>query len=178
MRQLWLYALAAKARQRDVLFLKENSRDPEEYKGGDDPVEYPSFFAWPEWRTFTQEFQIREVRLDFGALGHPRRKPTSLPAWGTTFSLTQCRGEVIGKSVVGSLADFKTEVIKGVLLELEQDKAKARWEEDPMVAKMTSEQCRQHVMNDHLPYSRECATCLQGSGRSHTRKCRTPMPSR
>ena len=45
MRQLWLYALAAKARQRDVLFLKENPRYPDEYKGGDDPIEYPSFFA-------------------------------------------------------------------------------------------------------------------------------------
>ena len=33
MRQLWLYSLAARARARLVLFLKENPRDPQEYKG-------------------------------------------------------------------------------------------------------------------------------------------------
>lgn len=41
-----------------------------------------------------------------------------------------------------------------------------RKEGDKMMAKLTSEQWKQHVMNDHLPYSRECPTCLQGSGRS------------
>ena len=188
MRQLWLYALAAKARQRDVLFLKENPRYPDEYKGGDDPIEYPSFFAWPEWASFIQEFQIKEVRLDFGALGHPRRKPTTL---GTNIRYLFHLEGMVDRRRHGDLPsvscsveerssesrswaawplDFKTEVVKGILLELEQDKAQARCEEDPMVAKMTSEQWRQHVMNDHLPYSRECATCLQGSGRSRPHK--------
>ena len=61
-----------------VMFLKEQPRDPQEYKGSGDPVDYPSFFAWPEWRTFIEKYGVREIRLDLGALGHPRRKPTTL----------------------------------------------------------------------------------------------------
>ena len=33
MRQLWLYSLAVSARSRMVMFLKEQPRDPHEYKG-------------------------------------------------------------------------------------------------------------------------------------------------
>ena len=62
------------------MFLKEHPRDPEEYKDSEDPVEYPSFFAWPEWKVFVEKYHIREVRLDLGALGHERRKPTILGA--------------------------------------------------------------------------------------------------
>ena len=185
MRQLWLYALASAARTRGVLFLKEHPRDPEEYKDREDPVEYPSFFAWPEWKTFMEKFLIREVRLDLGALGHERRKPTTL---GTNVrylhrleGLSDHRrpGDLPGG--VGGLDQristsrswaawpepFKIEIIKGILLELEGGKILGDGGESiPQAAKMTTEQWRQHVLNDHLPYSRECATCLQGSGRS------------
>eukprot|EP00913_Durusdinium_trenchii_P006758 g6353.t2 len=65
---------------------------------------------------------------------------------------------------------FKTEVTKGILIELEREKVKERMGGDNKVAKLTSEQWKQHVMNDHLPYSRECPTCLQGSGRSRPHK--------
>ena len=188
MRQLWLYTLASASRTRPVLFLKEHPRDPEEYKGTDDPVEYPSFFAWPEWKVFIEKYQIVEVRLDFGALGHSRRKPTTL---GTNITylhgldgLTDHRwhGELpteasgLGEKTATSRSwaawpeAFKTEVTKGILIELEREKVKERMGGDNKVAKLTSEQWKQHVMNDHLPYSRECPTCLQGSGRSRPHK--------
>ena len=70
---------------------------------------------------------------------------------------------------------FKTEVVKGILIEIEKDKIKERKEKDHLMAKLTQEQWRQHVMNDHLPYSRECSTCLQGSGRSRPHK-KVPHP--
>ena len=42
-------------------------------------------------------------------------------------------------------------------------------------AKMTSDQWKQHVLNDHIPFSRECATCLQGGGKGrHHRKVPRP----
>lgn len=37
---------------------------------------------------------------------------------------------------------------------------------NPNVAKMTAEQWRSHVLQDHVPFSRECTTCLKGAGRS------------
>ena len=66
---------------------------------------------------------------------------------------------------------FKIEITKGILLELEgYQKMKDGVDDQPLAAKMTAEQWRQHVMNDHLPYSRECSTCLTGSGRSRPHK--------
>ena len=83
MRQLWLYTLAAAARPRRVLFLKEHPRDPQEYKAPSDPVDYPSFYAWPEWEVFRTRFELMEIRVDLGVLGHDRKKPTTL---GTNIS--------------------------------------------------------------------------------------------
>ena len=53
-RQLWLFTLAQEARNEKVMFLKENPRDPEEYKHLGDPNVYPSFYAWPEWAALIQ----------------------------------------------------------------------------------------------------------------------------
>ena len=49
-----------------------------EGKAKSDNTDYPSFFAWPEWASFKKKFDIKEVKLDFGGLGHERRKPTTL----------------------------------------------------------------------------------------------------
>ena len=72
--------------------------------------------------------------------------------------------------------DFKTKIVKGILLELEGYQSMDEGEEgSPLMAKMTAEQWRQHVLNDHMPYSRECSTCLQGGGRSRPhRKVQRP----
>ena len=142
MRQLWLYSLAAAARTRRVLFLKEQPRDPQEYKGPSDPVDYPSFFAWPEWRAFIERFSISEVRLDLGALGHSKRKPTTL---GTNIrclqsldGLSDHRRDHDSHEVSGNLDErmnasrswaawpeaFKTEIVKGILIELEEAKTR------------------------------------------------------
>ena len=194
MRQLWLFSLAAKARKKPVLFLKEQPRDPQEYKEENDPIQYPSFFAWPEWKIFIERFGIKEVRLDLGALGHPRRKPTTL---GTNIrhvhhldGMSDHRKQRDGQATPSNLQDrmsmsrswaawpldFKTKIVKGILLELEGYQSMDEGDEgSPLLAKMTAEQWRQHVLNDHMPYSRECSTCLQGGGRSRPhRKVQRP----
>lgn len=194
MRQLWLYSLAAAARPREVLFLKEHPRDPEEYKGPDDPIRYPSFFAWPEWKAFVQKYQIREVRLDFGALGHERRKPTTLGTnikyvhqfdgltdrrpHGALPATSGCLGDRTAESRSWAAwpMDFKIAVSKGILLQLDgyQNDVDVKSEEASM-AKMTTEQWRLHVLNDHMPYARECTTCLQGGGRGRQHR-KVPHP--
>ena len=193
MRQLWLYALASAARTRPVLFLKEHPRDPEEYKDYDDPVEYPSFFAWPEWKSFIEKYVIKEVRLDLGALGHERRKPTTLgtnirylhrleglsdhrrPGELQEVSCSVGQRAMVSRSWAAWPEAFKTEIVKGILIELEQDKFDERENQEQRIAKLTSEQWKQHVLNDHMPFSRECPTCLQGSGRSRPHK-KVPHP--
>ena len=193
MRQLWLYMLARAARSHLVFFLKEHPRDPEEYKVPGDPVEYPSFYAWPEWEKFRDEFNLKEIRLDLGALGHDRRKPTTL---GTNLSLLSYLDGLsdhrIREQVVGTDAPieertsqsrgwaawpvkFKEEVVKAILLELEGKAATLGEEDAAHLAKMTSEQWKVHVLNDHVPFSKECTTCLKGGGKSRPHR-KVPHP--
>ena len=193
MRQLWLYTLASAARQRAVLFLKEHPRDPEEYKQPNDPVEYPSFFAWPEWAKFRDTFGLKEVRLDLGALGHERRKPTTL---GTNIPLLfglngmtdhQGRQQVVStdapieertsqsRAWAAWPLKFKEEIVKAIVFELDA-KLGARLPEDLVnVSKMSADQWKDHVLNDHVPFSRECTTCLKGGGKSRQHR-RVPHP--
>ena len=137
LRQLWLYTLASAARQRLVLFLKEHPRDPEEYKSQEDTNIYPSFYAWPEWQVFRDQYNLKEVRLDLGALGHERRKPTTLRtniSWLSTLdglTARQVRDQVL--SAEAPLQDrtsqsrgraawplrFKEEIVKGIVLDLD-----------------------------------------------------------
>ena len=193
MRQLWLYTLASAARNRLVLFLKEHPRDPEEYKTPNDPIEYPSFYAWPEWEEFRNRFDLKEVRLDLGALGHDRRKPTTL---GTNIPLLfnlnglsdhRARDQVV--STEASMEErsnqsrgwaawptrFKEEVVKAIIFELDA-KCSASMEGDhAAVAKMTADQWKTHVWNDHVPFSKECTTCLRGAGKSRPHR-KVPHP--
>ena len=43
------------------------------------------------------------------------------------------------------------------------------------VFKMSAEQWKKHVANDHQPFSRECVACLEGAGRSRPHR-RVPAP--
>ena len=43
------------------------------------------------------------------------------------------------------------------------------------MAKMTADQWRAHVLNDHVPFSRECTTCLKGGGKSRPHR-KVPHP--
>ena len=188
MRQLWLYTLASAARSSKVLFLKENPRDPEEYKSPDDPIEYPSFFAWPEWEAFRDRYELAEVRLDFGALGHSRRKPTTL---GTNipllWSLDGLRDRQNHEPVVGVDAPMEERSsqsrawaawplgFKAIVFELEGKEPISGEGNGINMAKMTADQWRAHVLNDHVPFSRECTTCLKGGGKSRPHR-KVPHP--
>ena len=193
MRQLWLFTLASRARARLVLFLKEHPRDPEEYKATDDTNEYPSFYAWPEWQVIRSRFGLKEVRLDLGALGHSRRKPTTLgtniPHLSNLEGLTDRRlygpaldADASIEKKVSQIREwaawpekFKEEIVKGILLVLDSRGDSGGPEDSPAVAKMTAEQWRTHVLQDHIPFSRECTTCLKGAGRHRPHK-KVPHP--
>ena len=186
MRQLWLYTLACQTRSRLVLSLKEHPRDFEEYKSVNDTNEYPSFYAWQEFRA---RFGMKEVRLDMGALGHQCRKPTTLgtniPHLCSFEGLSDSRdhGQSIDPNAsiearvqqsrgwAAWLERFKEEIVKGILLVVDQQGDIDFPDGNPNVAKMTAEQWRSHVLQDHVPLSRECTTCLRPQ-RCHDFECR------
>ena len=192
MRQLWLYTLASAARRRKVLFLKEHPRDPEEYKPSHDVNVYPSFYAWPEWEVFRDRYGLAEVRVDLGALGHERRKPTTL---GTNILHLKCLDGLTDHQArqhlesSAPLADrtsqsrswaawperFKEEIVKGILLQLDDPESGDREEDHVGLAKMTSDQWKAHVLQDHIPFSKECVTCLKGAGKSRPHR-KVPHP--
>ena len=79
---LWLIHLARGSRS-DFLFMVEQPRDPKEWREDDYALHgghgYPSFLCWPETdRVMIAYSDVIEVRVDQGALGHKRKKPTTL----------------------------------------------------------------------------------------------------
>ena len=79
---LWLIHLSRGSRS-DFLFMVEQPRDPKEWREDDYALHgghgYPSFLCWPETdRVLVAYDDVIEVRVDQGALGHKRKKPTTL----------------------------------------------------------------------------------------------------
>ena len=147
--------------------MKEHPRDPQEYKDTQDGIDYPSFFAWPEWEAFKKKYALEEIRMDMGACGHSRRKPSTLGTNLRPLKLLEGRCgsgkqvtedyETLGldgrmkasRSWAAWPVDFKLEVVKGILLELEH----------PVVSRLSKEEWRRHCAMDHMPFSRECPDC-------------------
>ena len=57
-------------------FLLGNPRDPAKYL--EPHEEFPSFWEWPGEHECAQRHNMVHVRVDQGALGHMRKKPTTL----------------------------------------------------------------------------------------------------
>ena len=132
---------------------------------------------------------MKEARLDMGALGHQCRKPTTLgtniPHLCSFEGLSDSRdhGQSIDPNAsiearvqqsrgwAAWLERFKEEIVKGILLVVDQQGDIDFPDGNPNVAKMTAEQWRSHVLQDHVPLSRECTTCLRPQ-RCHDFECR------
>lgn len=177
-RMLWLYSLAQEAKPtKKVLFLKENPRDPQEWKDPQDSTDYASFFAWPEWKTFVKEYKLWELKVDFGALGHARRKPSTL---GTNMALLRHLDGVRGRGcgddqIEDSLQVSKTWAAWPLKFKLEVVNAIKQELDDPMVKKLSHEQWKQHLAMDHMPFSRHCYECQKGAGKARPHH-RVPHP--
>lgn len=169
LRFLWLYSLAQEASPTKVRFLKESPEDPNAYKKPEDTNEYPSFFSWPEWKGVKEKYGLTEISLDQGPLGHERQKPTRL---GTNLNLLKdlqgLRGPGHDAAPLPRGEDS-----------LQRSKRWSAWapglkdriaeailavHRDPLVKRLSDAQWRQHVANDHMPYSRHCFECQKGAG--------------
>ena len=176
LRFLWLYVLSQSVRTEKVGFVKETPRDPQSYKKDDDPVDYASFLAFPEWKEFCRRYGIFEVDVDQGPLGHERRKPTTLgtnlcylkglanvrgDGWSTSSLPTSLEERMEASRKWSSWAPgLKQEIAHAVKLEFFE----------PALRKMSQAQWRQHLQMDHMPFSKECVTCQKGAGRGAAHK--------
>ena len=176
MRQLFLYMLAQGASERQVAFVKESPQDPETYAptlDGQAPV--PSFWAFEEWDQFKQVYNMKEVSFDQGPMGHERRKPTTLGTnvvWLEELQGMRGPGRSAGSHGAGveeritasrSWASWAPGLKRALVVALRS------WIGDPRLQKMSLAEWKAHLQNDHLPFRKECQTCLRsaGKGRYH-----------
>ena len=164
LRQLYLQHRAAQARKaRTTLFAIEQPEDPEEYIRDDEKSvqRYVSYWCWPEWKAFRERWGMLEVSFDQGPMGHQRRKPTRL---GTNIAklaeLQDIRGQGVGGGAM--LAEDLTERIR-------QSRDWSAWAPGLKMALATA-------IRSHLPYSRECKSCVIAASRARAQA--DPAPGR
>eukprot|EP00913_Durusdinium_trenchii_P002203 g2035.t1 len=187
LRQLYLYHRAATARKSQVtLSVLEQPEDPEEYIREEEKKlqRYASYWSWPEWKSFRERWNMMEVCFDQGPMGHQRRKPTRL---GTNIpklmELQDIRGPGIGGGV--ALAEDLAERIKqsrtwsawapGLKAALVAGIRDALQQPGSMVKRMDLLAWKKHLLNGHIPYSRECKSCVVAASRGRAHK-RIPHP--
>ena len=145
---------------------------------------YPTYWSWPEWRTMKEQWGLFEVRFDQGPMGHARRKPTRL---GTNMpkllELEGLRGpghggeENQGDSIQARIARSRSWAswapgLKAALVIAVRD---ALGDGLPRAKRMDLDQWKRHLLNGHLPYSRECKACVVAASRSKAHR-RIPHP--
>ena len=182
LRQLYLHHRAALARGPKVtLAALEQPEDPEEYLKAEEKEahRYPSYWSWPEWRAVRDRWGLMEVSFDQGPMGHSRRKPTRL---GTNIprlaELQDIRGH--GNGGDAALAENLTERIKqsrdwsawapGLKQALAIAIREALNSPVHQVKRMDLEAWRRHLLNGHLPYNRECKSCVIAASRGKAHK--------
>ena len=187
LRQLYLYHRAATARKSQVtLSVLEQPEDPEEYIREEEKKlqRYASYWSWPEWKSFRERWNMMEVCFDQGPMGHQRRKPTRL---GTNvpklWELQDIRGPGTGGGV--ALAEDLTERIKqsrtwsawapGLKAALAAGIRDALQRPEGLVRRMDLVAWKKHLLNSHIPYSRECKSCVVAASRGRAHK-RIPHP--
>ena len=159
-----------------LISVKESPQDPESYApSGEDQEPVPSFWSFPEWEAFKERFDLQEVSFDQGPMGHERRKPTTI---GTNLhwmaQLSEVRGPGRNAGSHGSSVEERIEASrrwaswapgfkKALVVAIKG------WLGDPRIQSITLEQWKTHLLNDHLPFRKECQTCVKaaGKGRYH-----------
>ena len=155
-------------------FLLESPRDPMEYLQ-DVSEELPSFWSWPEVQALQGKGGNYLVRVDQGCLGHARRKPTTLltnlPTLRALDGRTGGGYEELAVSLEGRLQQSKewatwapglVDAVQGALrrhLGIMEVGSRGR-----KLQRMTLPQWREHVLRNHIPFSRECRTCVREMG--------------
>ncbi|CAL1144277.1 unnamed protein product [Cladocopium goreaui] len=187
---LWLKTLGLYEKSREGMvangilgqcgLLVESPQDPCEYM--EDGKEYPSFWEWEETEDFLKRNpDMFKVRVDQGALGHPRPKPTTLLT--NIVQLKELDGitsKESGESVCMDLRERLKQTASwsawapGLMaaLKIVIPKFLASQAQQPMLSKLDLAGWKKHLQAQHVPYRRDCKVCLEtmGSAEPHRRK--------
>ena len=168
-----------------VFFVMEHPEDPCTYDKAAEPSSTPSLWTMPEVQRFAAEFRLTRVAFDQGALGHPQPKPTCLltTSWHL-YKLLQGQRVPLQRRVPvlrpqGWQERFRqscswAEWAPGLSQAVEQaweehQKGSVRQamaeHEDTVVLKALNPSWETHFQQDHRPFRRDCAVCLESSAR-------------
>ena len=174
LRQYYLFHRSKKASRDRVLYLSEQPEDPEYYL--EEVIakqRYPNYWAFPEWKWMKDVNDFIEIHFDQGRTGHSKRKPTTL---GTNiYELQQLHG-LRGPGT--SREGFAEELTVDQRVQL--SRTWAAWspglkqaivtalknELDGRIKRLSLDQWKAHLLNDHQPYYQGCRTCLEACGQS------------
>ena len=160
--------------------LVESPQDPCEYV--EDGKEYPSFWEWEETEDFLERNpDMFKVRVDQGALGHQRPKPTTLLTnIAQLKELDGITSKESGESVCMDLRERLKQTASwsawapGLMaaLKIVIPKFLASQAQQPMLSKLDLAGWKKHLQAQHVPYRRDCKVCLEtmGSAEPHRRK--------
>ena len=186
LKQVGLYHMA----RRDL----EVARDPTGFplESPADPVsmaaesQVPSFWTWPELRGLEMEENMAMVTFDQGAMGHKKRKPTTimtnLPHIKDLHNLLakKMKDEALPDSVEESIAQSKSWALWAPGLRAAIKKAIQIYLENfvevkPKVAAMKAKEVegwKKHFALGHRPFRRDCRLCIEetGSQKPHRRR--------
>ena len=153
-----------KEEMREVGFFLEQPADPDEYLDEEHELHgrVPTFWATPLWLRYREEAQLWLVNFDQLPLGHPTIKPTG---GGTNMEGARCLDGVKATTRPPPWAGSSSElaVWSTGLCETVADAIRA-WGKRPRLFKMTEEQWKAHVSRGHVPFRRDCLTCVAGAG--------------
>ena len=177
---------------RPTKYFLEQPLDPEEWIKKEDTPELgaPSFTVWPETEWVAKQLELRKSRIDQGALGHPVRKPTVLlsnleeiaeldglkcdsydpSAWDVPLAQRIEKSRNLA-AWAGGLKDVLCKAIRRI-----------HRGDPPAIKALTAKEKGEvqawieHHRAGHLPFRKDCPTCLLGAGKNRQHR-RLACPS-
>ena len=167
-------------------FLLESPEDPKRYVSGPEGENAASFWAWKETQDFVEWYKdqgMMVIHCDQGSFGHHKKKPTGLATNLPVFAeLDECRcgprevglADQLGERIVqteawSTWAPGLKAALRASLMIL------CSWHgfTGPRMAKaLDAEGWKQHVLQQHHPYRRDCRQCVleMGAAAPHRRR--------
>ena len=165
--------------------------------GSQEGLSSPTFWSWPEVKSFCERYGMYAAHFDQGALGHALVKPTTflvsdmelwesleqvrvVVPWSATFASTL--EERLGQSSIWARWAFG--LVKRIRHRLAKWLHESDAEREAMVLKkeeregtlrrLTAEEraFRDHCLRGHIPFRRDCQICVSAAGkeRRHLRR--------
>eukprot|EP00438_Fugacium_kawagutii_P024779 Skav214693 [mRNA] locus=scaffold1127:10211:11569:- [translate_table: standard] len=159
-----------------LAFLMEHLRDVVEYIEGE---EVPSVWEWEETLAFQKRHDLKLIRLDQGCTGHVRKKPTtlmiSLPGMEQLDGLVQeeHRADPLPSTLAMRMHQSSSwsmwspglvEAIKTAIRDFAVGSTSKVDSNANQLKRMSMDEWRQHVRQNHVPFRRDCRLCVEEMG--------------